>query len=115
MSEVHVFHGSPLQYSDDRKGPFKLYIYGQDGYHSGGRWSRKVPKYPDPPDREIDSMCFGSRFQYMTAMGMAFAAVARKQEVRVTNGLDEIVYHAKNGVVLYPVKGRSFWQEIFNA
>ena len=106
MKEIGIFIGGDLQYSDDRQGPFRLYIYRQDGYHTGGRWFRKVPKYTDPPDREID---------YTTAMGMAFAAVARKQEVRVTDGGDMLVYHSKNGVVLYPPQDRSFWQEIFNA
>jgi hypothetical protein len=27
-----------LQYSDERTGPFKLYLYNRNGFHSGAQW-----------------------------------------------------------------------------
>ncbi len=39
---------SELQYSSDRKGPFKLYIYEPNSeYHRGGVYFMKNPQYPE--------------------------------------------------------------------
>lgn len=37
-----------LQYSVDRKGPWKLYIFELNSeYHRGGVWFMEKPKYPE--------------------------------------------------------------------
>jgi hypothetical protein len=89
-----------LQYSDDRKGPFRLYIYGPDGLHSGAQWFRAVPKYPD---EEITGT---------EAMVRALEAFGQGLEVRITDGGDMLVYHAKDGKVLYPQPIGNFWAEV---
>lgn len=88
-----------LQYSTDRKGPWKLYIYDQTGYHDGGQWFRAKPKYPD---EEITTA---------QAHNLAFVAVAKKQEVRICDGGDMLVFHAKDGKILYPENAKEFWEE----
>ena len=90
-----------LQYSTDRKGPWKLYIYESDGYHRGGQWFRNPPlKYHD---EEITSNEAHSRTS---------AAITAKREVRICDGGDMLVFHSENGRVIYPAKPREFWREI---
>lgn len=91
-----------LMYSNDRKGPFRLYIYGQDGLHSGGQWVNRVIKYPD---EEIDC-------QEMMVRTMEAAAEGR--EVRICDGGDMLVYHCVGANILYPDKEamHTFWNEI---
>lgn len=90
-----------LQYSTERKGPFKLYVYEPGSpFHKGGVWFQKVPQYPD---EEITTELAHNR---------AFAAVAEGCEVRICDGGDMLVFHAKDGKVLYPKAPRSFWEEI---
>jgi hypothetical protein len=86
-----------LQYSTDRKGPWKLYVYGANGYHSGGQWFSKAVRYPD------------EEITVAQAKGSCDLAVASGYEVRVCDGGDLLVYHAKDGKVLY---GETFWLEI---
>lgn len=88
-----------LQYSDERTGPFKLYLYNRDGFHSGAQWFEDQPKYPE---EEITTF---------EAFTKATDAVARGYEVRVTDGGDFLVFHADDGKVLYPAGG-DFWKEI---
>jgi hypothetical protein len=93
-----IEHLTELQYSSDRKGPFALVIYEPDSqYHAREQWFRNVPKYPD---EEISSW---------EALQQAQIAVAARREVRVCDGGDRLVYHAKDGKVLY---GEKFWEEI---
>ncbi len=94
------FHLTELQYSNEREGPWRLYIYGPDGYHSGGQWFRKKPKYPD---EEITTA---------QAHNRALVAVSEGKEVRITDGGDMLVFHAKGGKVLYPAEPKKFWEEI---
>ncbi len=94
MSE---FTFTELQYSTDRKGPFALYIYRHDGYHDRAQWFRDKPVYLD---EEITTS---------QAHNRAFAANANKQEVRICDGGDMLVFHAKNGKIIY---GENFWHEI---
>lgn len=94
-----------LQYSNDREGPFRLYIYAKNGYHSGGIWVRRVPKYPG----EITTQ---------RACTMAVSYCAEGAEVRITDGGDMLVYHAKDNQVLYPapeeMADAKFWSEFIS-
>lgn len=95
---MQEFHLNELQYSDDIKGALRLYIY--DGaYHHGGIWFQEKPKYPD---EEIPKW----RAQLHTNV-----AIEKDQEVRITNCGDLLVFHAKNGKVLYPADPTKFWDE----
>lgn len=85
-----------LQYSTDSVGPWKLYIYEIDSlYHRGGVWFRVTPKYPE---EEITASEAWHRVQQ-----------ARNREIRICDGGDMLVYHAKDGVILY---GEDFFQKI---
>lgn len=88
-----------LQYSKDRRGPFRLYIYGPDGYHSPGIWVARVPQYPD---EEINCR---------EAMYRTLEAAAQGLEVRITDGGDMLVYHCVGSNVLYPQPIGDFWKE----
>ena len=87
-----------LQYSDDRKGPWKLYVYKADGYHNGGVWFRAKPEYPR---EEITSE---------KALEFTKSAMRKKHEVRICDGGDMLVLHAKDGKTLYPADPKAFWQ-----
>ena len=86
-----------LMYSTDRKGPWALYVYYPNGYHSGKQWFARPVRYPD------EQLGVGQ------AKARAEAAIAAGNEVRVTDGGDELVFHSKNGKTLY---GEGFWEEI---
>jgi hypothetical protein len=90
-----------LQYSENREGPFVLYIFGHDGYHSGGQWFHK----------NIE----GFEDEYITAreaMTRTLEAQVKKLEVRICDGGDMLVYHSWNGEVLYPKPADGFWREV---
>jgi len=96
---VAVHKLTELQYGEDRKGPFKMYIYEPHSeYHRGGVWFRKKPLYPD---EEITTA---------QAHNRAFAAVAKGLEVRICDGGDMLVFHAKDGKILYPENPKEFWE-----
>ena len=79
------------------KGPWKLYIYREDGYHEGAQWFRLgKAKYPN------EEISFARAKQY------AEVAVGRGREVRITNGGDELVFHSLRGKVVF---GATFWNE----
>jgi hypothetical protein len=91
-----------LVYSNDRVGPWKLYIYGLSchpdaEYHRGGVWFAKVVKYPE---EEITLQEAEAR--YLTAF-------AEKRQIRITDPGDNLVLHARDGRVVY---GASFWDEV---
>jgi hypothetical protein len=89
-----------LQYSTEREGPFRLYIYTYNGEgYSTRAWFNK-PMKMKYPDEEIP---------FPRAEGLTKIAVSQGREVRVCDGGDMLVYHAKDGKVLY---GEGFWQEI---
>ena len=86
-----------LQYSKDREGPFALYIYNLNSeYHSPPTWFMDKPKY----EGEITTE---------QARTIAKAAFMQGREVRITDGGDLLVFHAKGKKVLY---GAQFWEEI---
>ena len=75
-----------LQYAETGKGPWRLYIFGKDHFHSGGTWFRNGnPKYPD------------EEIPFEAAKGFAESAIGNKLEVRVCDGGDELVFHSVNG------------------
>jgi hypothetical protein len=87
-----------LRYSEDRQGPWRLYIYEPNSqYHRGGQWFRNRPQYPD---EEITTE---------RAHSLATEAFAAGREVRICDGGDMLVFHAKGNAVLY---GATFWEDI---
>ncbi len=89
---------SELQYSSDRKGPFKLYIYEPNSeYHRGGVYFMKNPQYPE--EGEISTG---------DALALVEIAMDDKREIRITDSGDMLVFHAKNGKVLYPNNPEQF-------
>jgi hypothetical protein len=92
-----IEHLTELQYSTDRKGPFKIYVYEPNSeFHRGGVWFMDKPQYPE--EGEITTA---------EAHNKAFVAVSQKREVRICDGGDMLVFHSKNGEILY---GQDFWQ-----
>ncbi len=88
-----------LQYSQDRQGPWRLYIYEPNSeYHRGGVWFMAVPRYPE--DGEIPTA---------RAQLICHEAFLAGREVRICDGGDMLVFHAKDKRVLY---GEKFWEEI---
>lgn len=79
------------------KGPWKLYIYGWDGMHSGGRWftAGKI-KYPD------------EEITIARAREKAETAIGKGLEVRICDGMDNLVLRAVKGKI---VLGETFWNE----
>jgi hypothetical protein len=99
LAEVHTL--TELQHAEIGEGPWKLYIYGKNGFHTGGVWFRRGPmKYPD---EEITAEEAKSR---------ADSAIADGREVRVCDGGDELVFHSQNGATLYPDDGLDFWKTV---
>ncbi len=86
-----------FQYAETGKGPWRLYIFGKNHFHSGGMWFRNgKPKYPD------------EEIPFEAAKGFAESAIGNKLEVRVCDGGDELVFHSINGKIVY---GRTCWNE----
>jgi hypothetical protein len=96
---VHTL--TKLQYGNNREGPFRLYIYDARGYHSGGVYFDRVPRYPE--DGELTSK---------EAFKRATQALADGLEVRITDGGDMLVYHARGATVLYPLPPGDFWHQV---
>ena len=87
-----------LQYVEIGEGPWKLYIYGPDGYHSGGKWFCKGKmKYPD------------EEIALKEAKRRSDTNIAKGLEVKVCDGGDNLVFHSENGVVVY---GEDFWKVV---
>lgn len=89
-----------LMYSQDRKGPFRLYILDKNGMHTGGQWFREKPVYKD---EEITSA---------EARDKVGEAMDEGLEVRICDGGDMLVYHSIGSTVLYPKPLGMFWTEI---
>ena len=99
--EIHNL--TTLQYSEDRRGPWRLYIYetasdfNADPRHSGGVWFARA--------RLSDT----EEIPMLAAKVRALKAIAEGREVRICDGGDFLVFHAKGGKVLY---GENFFKEI---
>lgn len=89
----------PTEFAGIDEGPWVLYIYGDDGYHSGGQWFDTTVKYPD------------EAISFEAARELANKAMAEGHEVRVCNGGDELVFWFKNGVMPH---GSTFWVTVSN-
>lgn len=89
-----------LQYSTDRTEPMRLYVFRKDGYHTGGVWFRTKIKYPK---EEITTA---------EAKRRTDEAMAKKLEVRICDGGDMLVFHAKDGKIVY---GDDFWETVIKA
>lgn len=98
-AEVHEL--TELQHTEIGEGPWKLYIYGKSGFHTGGVWFRKGPmKYPDeeiPADE---------------AKRRAEKAVKDGREVRICDGGDKFVFHSERGEMIYPLNADDFWNAV---
>lgn len=95
---MQEFELTELQHTETGDGPWRLHIFGRDGYHSGGVWFRRGPmKYPD---EEISAD---------HAKRRADNAVSQKREVRICNGGDMLVFHSQDGKIIY---GENFWEEV---
>lgn len=90
---------SELQYSTDIHGPLKLYLYDRNGFHRGGQWFARRIRYPEE-EIPLD-----------LAQAAAEAWTGRGLEVRITNGTDFLVYHAKDGKMIYPANAAEFWEK----
>jgi hypothetical protein len=96
LAEVHTI--TELQYAEIGEGPWKIYCYQHDGYHSGGMWFRKGPmKYPD------------EEITLSEAKRRSDAYIAKGLEVKVCDGGDMLVFHSVNGAVVY---GEGFWEAV---
>lgn len=79
------------------KGPWKLYIYDLAGFHDGARWFRSgKPKYP------AEEITFARAKQYSEV------AIGKGLEVRICDGMDNLVFRSERGKVTY---GSTFWNE----
>ncbi len=95
-----IEHLTELQHSDDREGPWKLYIFEADSeYHRGGIWFEAKPRLWE---------VISTDEAYLRTLG----AIARGREVRICDKGGLLVYHAKDGKVLYRPE---FWKEIRKA
>ena len=68
-------------------GPWRAYIYCDDGFHTGGKWFHAgAMKYPDEEITKEEA--------YQNSV----AAITLGREVRVCDGGYHLVFHAKDGV-----------------
>lgn len=99
--ELTVHELTELQHAEIGEGPWKLYIFGEDGFHSGGKWFRKGPmQYPDEEISREDA-----KFK-------AEQSIAKGLEVRICDGGDNLVFHSEGGLILYPNSAEEFWGAI---
>ncbi len=89
-----------LIYSEDVTGTLRLYRFHPDGYHSGGQYFTKRIRYPE---EEIG---------IKGAKELCEAHQARGLEVRITNGSDFLVFHAKGRKILHPKSAEEFWSKM---
>ena len=86
--------------SEDRSGPFVLYVYGFNGYHSGKRYFRRKGEPMKYPDEEI---------ALTAAYEQTKLAMAEGREVRVCDPGDALVFHSDGQTVLH---GANFWKAV---
>ena len=99
-----IEHLTELQYSRERKGPFALVIYEPNSeYHAAPQWFENTPRFPDHIIATPEAMYRAER------------AILEGREVRITDSGDMLVFHARDGKVLYPNNPEKFWEEIASA
>lgn len=96
--EAEVLELTDLIHEDEvAAGPWRLYVYDRNGYHSGGKWFRLGKrKYP------------AEEITFANARERAEAAIAVGREVRICDGWDHLVFHAVGGEVVF---GGTFWNQ----
>ena len=96
--DAEVFELTDLVHEEEvGKGPWRLYVYQKDGYHSGGQWFTVGRiKYPD------------EEIPFSLAQDHAQEAMRQGLEVRVCDGNDWLVFHSVDGKTLH---GGTFWNE----
>jgi hypothetical protein len=79
---------SDLQYhtGDAPLFPARLYLFGADGRHSGGKWLRTEADLREALDTTVR------------------AALIAKREVRITDPGDMLVFHAVDGEIVFPTR-----------
>lgn len=88
---------SELRHVEVGAGPWRLYIYGKDQKHRGGMWFRVgKAKYPN------------EEISFARARQFTDAAIVKGLEVRICDGVDNLVFRSENGKVTY---GMTFWNE----
>ncbi len=92
--DVEVMYAE-LQYATTGSGPWRLYVYDATGRYAKAPWFRRGRM--QYPDEEIT---------LRAAKALANRAVKSRLEVRVTDGGNNLVFHAVDGVVMY---GADFW------
>lgn len=96
--EHHVL--TQLEYSKDLRGPLALYIYQENGYHTGCQWFSRTIRFPDEEILVAD------------AKVLAVEAISAGREVRICDGGDQLVFHSVGGRQLYPKPDVDFWASI---
>lgn len=86
-------------YSKDVRGPWALYVYEPNGYHTGAQWFAKVIRYPQ------------EQISVAEARLRVIEAVSQGREVRITDAGDMLVFHSVNGAQLHP-QGIDFWAAV---
>lgn len=98
LKQPFEFELTELQYAEIGKGPWRLYLYNDDGFHGRAKWFRLGKmKYPA---EEITPSEAKTRSDANHNIG---------REVRITDGGDMLVFHSVNGAVVY---GENFWTAI---
>lgn len=95
---MEVVRITDLTYAEPGKGPWRLYVYGEDDFHTGGKWFRSGKMRH--PEEEITKE---------EAYQNSVAAITLEREVRVCDGGDHLVFHAQHGEVIY---GENFWDTL---
>lgn len=90
-----------LHYSDEPGdgAPLALYIFREDGLHEGALHIAK----------ETND---GSELSPADARFVAEHNMDAGREVRIANDADELVFHAKDGKVIYPSDPEAFWKAV---
>jgi len=101
MDEL-TYELTELQHSEEREGPFRLYVFEPDSeFHRGGVWFSDKPKYPE--EGEITTI---------EAFRRCAEAQAEERQVRICDGGDMLVFHARGEQVLH---GATFWKDVIGA
>lgn len=88
---MSVHHLTKLLYSNDTTGPWKLYVFEKNSaYHRCGVWFMEKPEYPE--EGEITIAVAAERVD---------DAMADGREVRICDGGDMLVFHARGSTILH--------------
>jgi hypothetical protein len=92
---IVIEHDNLVHEEEVGSGPWRIYCYREDGYHTGGAWFNKGKmKYPN------------EEITFAHAKECCDQALAAGCEVRICDGMDHLVFHAVGGEVVF---GNWFW------